>query len=123
MQALQPQLKALQAKYKDDPQKFTAKQWEFYKKNKVNPLSGCLPALKLGKRFKPGFSRSVWHDGLGADLHRGIADNEEGGEALGGRVFCNGMVKKEGRRNEDEESFERHCVSSRGIEYCGRRGV
>jgi YidC/Oxa1 family membrane protein insertase len=45
MQALQPQLKALQAKYKDDPQKFTAKQWEFYKKNKVNPLSGCLPML------------------------------------------------------------------------------
>jgi YidC/Oxa1 family membrane protein insertase len=45
MQALQPQLKALQAKYKDDPQKFTAKQWEFYKKNKINPMSGCLPAL------------------------------------------------------------------------------
>ena len=45
MQALQPQLKALQEKYKDDPQKFTAKQWEFYKKNKVNPLSGCLPML------------------------------------------------------------------------------
>ena len=45
MQALQPQLKALQEKYKDEPQKFTAKQWEFYKKNKVNPLSGCLPML------------------------------------------------------------------------------
>ncbi|HEX3798380.1 MAG TPA: membrane protein insertase YidC [Verrucomicrobiae bacterium] len=45
MQVLQPQLKALQEKYKDDPQKFTAKQWEFYKKNKVNPMSGCLPAL------------------------------------------------------------------------------
>jgi YidC/Oxa1 family membrane protein insertase len=45
MQALQPQLKALQEKYKDDPQKFTAKQWEFYKENKVNPLSGCLPML------------------------------------------------------------------------------
>ncbi len=45
MAALQPQLKALQEKYKDDPQKFTAKQWEFYKKNNVNPLSGCLPML------------------------------------------------------------------------------
>ena len=45
MQALQPQLKALQEKYKDEPQKFTAKQWEFYKKNKVNPMSGCLPML------------------------------------------------------------------------------
>ncbi len=45
MQALQPQLKALQEKYKDEPEKFPAKQWEFYKKNKVNPMSGCLPAL------------------------------------------------------------------------------
>jgi YidC/Oxa1 family membrane protein insertase len=45
MQALQPQLKALQAKYKDDPAKFSQKQWEFYKKNKVNPLGGCLPMV------------------------------------------------------------------------------
>jgi len=45
MQALQPQLKALQEKYKDKPQEFSRKQWEFYKKNKVNPLGGCLPML------------------------------------------------------------------------------
>ncbi len=45
MQELQPQLKVMQEKYKDDPQKLTAKQWEFYKENKVNPLSGCLPML------------------------------------------------------------------------------
>ena len=45
MAALQPQLKALQEKYKDDPTKFSQKQMEFWKENKVNPLSGCLPAL------------------------------------------------------------------------------
>jgi len=45
MQALAPELKALQEKYKDDVQKLTAKQWELYKKNKVSPLSGCLPML------------------------------------------------------------------------------
>jgi len=45
MQALAPDLKALQEKYKDDVQKLTAKQWELYKKNKVSPLSGCLPML------------------------------------------------------------------------------
>lgn len=45
MQALQPQVKALQEKYKDDPQKLTAKQWELWRKNKVSPLSGCLPML------------------------------------------------------------------------------
>src|SRR6185312_6915565 len=45
MQALAPQVTALKEKYKDDPQKFTAKQWELWKKNKVSPMSGCLPML------------------------------------------------------------------------------
>jgi YidC/Oxa1 family membrane protein insertase len=45
MQALQPQLKALQEKYKDDPAKSQRKMMEFYKEHKVNPMSGCLPSL------------------------------------------------------------------------------
>ena len=45
MQALAPELAALKDKYKDDVQKLTAKQWELYKKNKVNPMSGCLPMV------------------------------------------------------------------------------
>jgi YidC/Oxa1 family membrane protein insertase len=45
MQALGPQMKAVQEKYKDDPQKQQQKIWEFYRKNKINPLSGCLPML------------------------------------------------------------------------------
>jgi YidC/Oxa1 family membrane protein insertase len=45
MQALAPELKALQEKYKDDVQKLTSKQWELYKKHKVSPMSGCLPML------------------------------------------------------------------------------
>jgi YidC/Oxa1 family membrane protein insertase len=45
MQELQPQIKAMQAKYKDDAQKLQQKTWEFYKKNKVNPLGGCLPMV------------------------------------------------------------------------------
>ncbi|EEF59916.1 membrane protein insertase YidC [Pedosphaera parvula] len=45
MQALQPQIKAIQEKYKDEPQKVSQKTMEFYRKNKVNPLGGCLPAL------------------------------------------------------------------------------
>src|ERR1700722_2625484 len=45
MQALHPTCEAVQEKYKDDPTKFSQKQWEFYKKNKVNPLGGCLPML------------------------------------------------------------------------------
>ena len=37
MQALAPEIKALKEKYKDDAQKFTQKQMELWKKNKVNP--------------------------------------------------------------------------------------
>jgi YidC/Oxa1 family membrane protein insertase len=45
MQALQPQMKALQEKYKDDPAKMNKKLMEFMKENKVSPMGGCLPML------------------------------------------------------------------------------
>ena len=45
MQALAPEVKALKEKYGDDPQKFTQKQMELWRKNKVSPMSGCLPML------------------------------------------------------------------------------
>ncbi len=45
MQALAPEVKALKEKYKDDPQKFTQKQMELWRKHKVSPVSGCLPML------------------------------------------------------------------------------
>jgi YidC/Oxa1 family membrane protein insertase len=45
MQALAPEVAALKEKYKDDMQKFTQKQMELWKKNKVSPVSGCLPML------------------------------------------------------------------------------
>lgn len=45
MAALQPQMKALQEKYKDDPRKMNQKMMEFMKEHKVSPLGGCLPVL------------------------------------------------------------------------------
>ena len=45
MQALQPKIKELQTKYKDDPVKQQRKMMEFWKENKINPMSGCLPTL------------------------------------------------------------------------------
>ena len=45
MQELQPQMKALQEKYKDDPRKMNSKLMEFMRENKVSPLGGCLPML------------------------------------------------------------------------------
>lgn len=45
LQALQPQMKAIQEKYKDDPTKMNRKVMEFMRENKVSPLGGCLPML------------------------------------------------------------------------------
>lgn len=45
MQKMQPQIKELQKKYKDDKQKLQQETMEFYRKNNVNPLAGCLPLL------------------------------------------------------------------------------
>ena len=45
MAALQPQMKALQEKHKDDPKKMNMKLMEFMKENKVSPLGGCLPMM------------------------------------------------------------------------------
>lgn len=45
MSQLQPKLKALQDKYKDQPEVFQRKMAEFYMKNKINPVGGCLPLL------------------------------------------------------------------------------
>ncbi len=45
MQRVQPQLKALQVKYKDDKEKLQEETMKFYSENKVNPFGGCLPLL------------------------------------------------------------------------------
>jgi YidC/Oxa1 family membrane protein insertase len=45
MAALAPQINALKEKYKDDPAKFSQKQIEFFRENKINPVAGCLPML------------------------------------------------------------------------------
>ena len=45
MQALQPQLKEIREKFKDNPQRMQQETMAFYKENKVNPMGGCLPML------------------------------------------------------------------------------
>jgi len=45
MQALAPQMEELKAKYKDNPTKLNQETSELYKKEKINPLGGCLPML------------------------------------------------------------------------------
>lgn len=45
IQDIQPLMKELQEKYKNQPQDLQQKMMALYKEHKVNPLSGCLPTL------------------------------------------------------------------------------
>ena len=45
MQEIQPKLKELQEKHKDDKQAQAQATMQFYKENNINQLSGCLPLL------------------------------------------------------------------------------
>lgn len=45
MRELQPKIKALEAKYKDDKEKKTRAMLDLYKEHNFNPASGCLPLI------------------------------------------------------------------------------
>ena len=45
LQALQPQMKELQEKYKNDRQRLQQEMMRIYRENKVNPLASCFPLL------------------------------------------------------------------------------
>jgi YidC/Oxa1 family membrane protein insertase len=45
LQALQPQMKEIQEKFKNDRQRQQQEMMRFYQQNKINPLASCLPLL------------------------------------------------------------------------------
>lgn len=45
MQDIQPMIKSLRERYKDEPQKLNEEMMKLMRENKVNPLGGCLPML------------------------------------------------------------------------------
>jgi YidC/Oxa1 family membrane protein insertase len=45
MRKLQPRIKTLKERHKDNKQKFNEEMMKFYKKEKVNPMGGCLPMM------------------------------------------------------------------------------
>ncbi len=51
MQALQPEMKKLREKYKDDRQRLTEEMMKLNKEAGVNPLASCLPALLQAPAF------------------------------------------------------------------------
>jgi len=61
MQALQPKIAVLKEKHKNNPQKLQIEQMELFKKNKINPASGCLPMLLQMPVFL-GLYQALWRD-------------------------------------------------------------
>ena len=45
MRKVQPKMVTLRERYGDDKQKLNQAMWDLYKKEKINPLGGCLPIL------------------------------------------------------------------------------
>jgi YidC/Oxa1 family membrane protein insertase len=66
MQRVQPEIKRIQAKYKDDKAKQNEELLKFYQENKINPLAGCLPilvtipiGLTVFRTFNEGVQRHI----------------------------------------------------------------
>jgi len=70
LQTLQPAIKQLQERYKDDKQRMNQEVMAFYQREKVNPLSSCFPLLLQIPFFIALFSL-LQSDSFKAD----IADN------------------------------------------------
>ena len=45
MRKVQPRFQALRERYADDKQKLNQAMWDMYRKEKINPIGGCLPIL------------------------------------------------------------------------------
>jgi YidC/Oxa1 family membrane protein insertase len=68
--ALQPQMKAIQTKYKDDRQKQSEEMMKLYKEHKTNPLASCFPILAQAPIF---FALFTVLNGIAAKTDAGVA--------------------------------------------------
>jgi YidC/Oxa1 family membrane protein insertase len=77
LQALQPQLKEIKEKYKNDQKRMQQEMMRFYQENKVNPFASCIPLIAQLPVFITLFY--VLKNELPADI--GCKAGECGGEA------------------------------------------
>ncbi|MFM7224641.1 MAG: YidC/Oxa1 family membrane protein insertase [Actinomycetota bacterium] len=77
MQRVQPEIKKLQQKYKDDKTKLNEELLKFYQENKVNPLAGCLPliitfpiGIAVFRTFQNGVEKHIPQSGTFGALYR-----------------------------------------------------
>jgi YidC/Oxa1 family membrane protein insertase len=89
MQALQPQIKELQAKYKNDKQRMQQEMMRFYKENKVNPFASCIPLIAQLPVFITLFY--VLRHELPDDIGCGAAGCTEGQASF---LFVNDLTAK-----------------------------
>jgi len=67
--ALQPQMKEIQKKYKDDRQKQSEEMMKLYKEHKTNPLASCFPILAQAPIF---FALFTVLNGIAAKTDAGV---------------------------------------------------
>ena len=68
--ALQPHMKEIQKKYKDDRQKQSEEMMKLYKEHKTNPLASCFPILAQAPIF---FALFTVLNGIAAKTDAGVA--------------------------------------------------
>jgi YidC/Oxa1 family membrane protein insertase len=84
--ALQPHMKEIQKKYKDDRQKQSEEMMKLYKEHKTNPLASCFPILAQAPIF---FALFTVLNGIGANpiVTRGVLTKEDGDSAAKAEFF------------------------------------
>jgi len=84
--ALQPHMKEIQKKYKDDRQKQSEEMMKLYKEHKTNPLASCFPILAQAPIF---FALFTVLNGIGADpiVTRGVLTKTDGASAAKAEFF------------------------------------
>jgi YidC/Oxa1 family membrane protein insertase len=84
--ALQPHMKEIQKKYKDDRQKQSEEMMKLYKEHKTNPLASCFPILAQAPIF---FALFTVLNGIGATpiVTRGVLTKEDGDSAAKAEFF------------------------------------
>ncbi len=102
MQALQPKLKALQDKYKDDPATMQKEVMAFYATNKFNPLAGCLPMLLqipifialYGALSSPVFMEQAGAEHFGFVQHLYHTWRSDGGDPMDGKLAVSTQTRQ-----------------------------
>ena len=81
---LQPEMKAIQQKYKDDRQKQSEEMMKLYKKHGTNPLASCFPLLAQAPIF---FALFTVLNGIAQDVPRGVLSQADVDSAANAGFF------------------------------------